>query len=189
MPKPAPPPPKIHLKLNLLRPQGIPEKLPVRFLKWLLSYGRYMLVFVELIVLSTFAMRFKLDADLADLKEQIEQQIPYVQSLKEDEILIRQTQFKLDTYKTNRSFSDNYSQLATKIASFTPLGVRFVTFTISTQPSKQIGFRISGEASSNRELGIFLTSLKNSPDFSNVNLANISLDEGVVNFAITGDMK
>ena len=59
---------KLKIKLNLLHTQGLPEKLPVKFLKWLVNYGRYIVVLVEIIVLVAFVARFKLDADLAEIK-------------------------------------------------------------------------------------------------------------------------
>ena len=62
------------INLDLLRPQSSPEKLFSRLLRWLLSTGRYIFIFVEALVLIVFISRFKLDDDLASKKEAIEQQ-------------------------------------------------------------------------------------------------------------------
>src|SRR5438270_3459420 len=89
------------INLNLLYPQGIPEQLPLRFLKWLISYGRFIAVAVEILVLATFIARFKLDADLSDIKQKIKDQAPYIQALSIDEAIIKETQLRLSTIKKN----------------------------------------------------------------------------------------
>src|SRR3989344_2931274 len=91
---------ELRLKLNLLHPNEIPPSLPTRFLRWIVSYGRYIVIFTEIIVVSAFVFRFKLDADLDQLKTDINKDIPYIEGLIADEALIRQTQLKLQTIGT-----------------------------------------------------------------------------------------
>src|SRR3989344_9262322 len=109
--------PKHRINLNLLYPQGVPEKLPLKFLKWLISYGRYIVVVVEIVVLACFAVRFKLDADLADLKENINSQVPYLESLSVDEALIVQTQQRLSNVQKVVEASSLWNKTFTQIAS------------------------------------------------------------------------
>lgn len=140
-------------------------------------------------VLSTFAYRFKLDGDLAELKENIEGQVPYIQSLSTDEILIRQTQFKLDQIKKDLNFTPNYQKIVQKLADLTPLGIRFTGLNIDTPQANIVQLSIKAKATSNADLDIFYNSLKTDALFKEVTLTNISLDEGVVVFAITGSLK
>src|SRR3989344_1083063 len=107
---------KIAITLDLLKPQSNPQKIPIKILHWLLSTGRYIFIFVEIIVLAAFFARFKLDADLAAKKDIIEEQIPYIESLKSYEILIRQTQLKLSTIKAFYATQPDYTQILKKIA-------------------------------------------------------------------------
>src|SRR3989344_3939157 len=93
MPKPKST--KLIINFDLLKPQSNPEKTSVKILRWLLSTGRYIFIFVEAVVLIAFITRFKLDEDLASKNEAIKQQVPYIQSLKSTENLIRQTQLKI----------------------------------------------------------------------------------------------
>src|SRR5688500_12046830 len=109
MPKPESP--KLVINLDLLKPQSDPEKILVKFIRWLLKAGRYIFIFVEAIVLIAFITRFKLDEDLASKKEAIEQQIPYIESLKPYEILIRQNQLKLATIDSFYKTYPNYDQI------------------------------------------------------------------------------
>ena len=97
--------PKLTIKLNLLRPQSNPEKLPLKLIRWLLYSGRYIFILVNALVLIAFGARFKLDGDLASKKEAIEEQIPYIESLKLYEILIRETQLKLSTIEGTKKSS------------------------------------------------------------------------------------
>ena len=63
----------LKLKINLLSKKDLEEKALGRFLKWSLSFGRYIIVGTEIIVLIAFFSRFKLDRQLTDLHEAINQ--------------------------------------------------------------------------------------------------------------------
>src|SRR3990167_2341698 len=106
---------KTGINLDLLKPQSNPEKITVKVFRWLLSTGRYIFIFVEAIVLIAFILRFKLDADLAEKKEAIEQQIPYIESLKPYEVLIRESQLKISTMRASKSEVIDYPQTLKKI--------------------------------------------------------------------------
>lgn len=181
---------KFKVTVNLLRPQGLPEKLPVKFLKWLLSYGRYIVVAVEILVLTTFAARFGLDARLADLKEEINQQVPYIESFSQTENLIRQTQFKLASFQKIRTQTPNFPNALNKIRANTPDGVIFESFILEkTTAGVNIQFRITGQANSNNSLSFFINNLKKDQQLSNINLTSITLDQGVTRFSLTGVIK
>src|SRR3989344_5954459 len=73
--------PGLSIKLNLLKPQSNPAKIPVKFISWLFSSGRYIFIIVNGLVLIAFIARFKLDADLASTKETIKTRSPDWQDL------------------------------------------------------------------------------------------------------------
>src|ERR1035437_695532 len=100
--------PKLVIRLDLLKPQSNPEKVFLKLIRWLLSTGRYIFIFVEAIVLIAFATRFKLDSDLSSKRDAIEQQIPYLESLKPTETLIKRTQLKLSTIDNSQKTYTNY---------------------------------------------------------------------------------
>ena len=180
--------PKLSIRLNLLKPQSNPEKIFVRFLRWLLSTGRYIFIFVEALVLLAFIARFKLDADIASKKEAIEQQIPYIESLKPYEKLIRQTQLKLSTIDNIKAASANFSDLFKKIADQTPSGIKVVSINLE----KNVGgvtIQLTGQAQNNNDLAVFTLGLKQDPSFSNVNYTSISFEKGVINFSINALFK
>lgn len=176
--------PKLILHLDLLHPQSNPEKIPVKLLRWLLSSGRLIFIFVEAIVLIAFLARFKLDADIASKKEEIDQKVPFIQSLKAYETIIRQTQLKITTLETFYSQDPNYTKLLDQIAQNTPLGVKLSNLSLTKDVSK-INIQLSAQAQTNTDLIGFISALKKDSNFSSVNLSNITLDQNIINFTVT----
>ena len=177
---------KILINLDLLKPQSSPEKLPSKFLKWLLSSGRLIFIFVEALVLIAFIARFKLDSDLETKKEAIETEIPFVQSLKSYETLIRQTQLKLSTISTFRTDTPDYSKLLNVVASQTPINVTLQTLKMKKDVGKLL-ITINAESKDNNDVTNFIAGLKESGTFSLVNLENVGVDQGKINFVINAE--
>lgn len=185
MPKPKSP---LTIRLNLLKPQSNPEKLLVKLIRWLLSSGRFIFVIVNAIVLIAFGTRFKLDADLASKKEAIEQQIPYIESLKLYETLIRETQLKLATIDSVKKGTIEWTMILKKIADQTPVGIKVTSINIV----KDIGsatIHINGETGANNNLTSFIGGLKEEAIFSDVNLVGIGLEQDVIKFTIDTSVK
>ncbi|MBI4035588.1 PilN domain-containing protein [Candidatus Daviesbacteria bacterium] len=180
MPKPKT---KLIIRLNLLKPQSNPELLPVKFFRWLLSAGRYLFVLVEAVVLIAFGARFKLDADLAAKKEAIEEQIPYIESLKPYEVLIRQTQFKLSTIDSAKKDSLDGAAILKKIANQTPTSVTIISINIDKKAG-DASLHINGQTPVNRDLSNFIAGLKEDSAFSNVSIASIGFEQGAIKFTI-----
>lgn len=176
---------KLSIRLDLLRPQSSPEKLPIKFLRWLLSSGRYMFIFVEALVLVAFISRFKLDADLANKKEEIDQEIPFIESLKPYEVLIRQTQLKLSTIVAFHTNYPDYPQILKKIADQTPLGVKIINLNLQKDVDK-VTIAISAQAQTNNDISNFITGLKEA-GFSGVTLASVGLEQGIIRLVINAD--
>lgn len=176
--------PKLSIRLDLLHPQSNPEKITSRLLRWLLSSGRYIFIFVEGLVLIAFLSRFKLDGDLAEKKDIIEQQVPYIQSLKQYEIAARDLQFKLSTINSLVSQQPNYSQILKTVASKTPTGVKVSSLNLTKDISRS-KVQINAQTQSNNDLVSFISTLKQALNFSDVNLISIGLEQNIISFSIT----
>lgn len=174
---------KTAINLDLLKPQSNPEKLLTKFLRWLLSSGRFIFIIVEAVVLVAFFTRFKLDADLATRKETIEEQIPYIESLKPDEILIRQTQLKLATINELKTNQPDYSQILQQIAGNTPLSVTITSLDLE-KTSDKVHLHINAQAQNNKDVITFITKLKEDKHFSSVILSSAGLEETFIKFTI-----
>ena len=177
---------KLRISLNLLHPKEAPSKLPERFLKWLITYGRFIVIFVEIIVVGAFLTRFKLDADLDNLKNQINLDLPYVEGLSTDEALIKQTQTKIAMIDNNYQNADKWQETVVDISSQIPDSVVFTGLSLEEKDETSVTFKISGATLSNTDLGIFLNNLRALDNFSEINLSSISFDQQQIVFTITG---
>ncbi len=180
MPKPKL---KVAINLDLLKPQSNPEKLLVKIFRWLLSSGRFIFVIVEAVVLIAFFTRFKLDYDLTARKETIEEQIPYIETLKPDEILIKQTQLKLSTINTFKTNQPDYPQILQQIGNNTPLSVAITSLNLEKNSGK-IAIHINAQAQNNKDVITFITKLKENKHFSNATLSSAGLEEAFIKFTI-----
>ena len=180
--------PKLVINLDLLKPQSNPDKLPTKLFHWLLSSGRYIFVFVEALVLIAFGTRFKLDADLAARKESIEQQIPYIESLKNYEILIRQTQLKLSTINSFYANYIDYSQILKKIAEQIPFGVKILSINLDKNADK-VSVKLNASALKSDDLASFVTGLRQDPTFTEVNIGTLGFEKTSLTFSITAQAK
>ncbi len=174
------------INLDLLKPQSSPEKLLTRFIRWLLSIGRYILIFVEALVLIVFISRFKLDADLAAKKEAIEQQLPYIESLKPVETLIRQTQLKLTTISSFRLSYTDYPQVLKRIADSTPIGVKIISLNLVKNGTK-VTVSLNAQAENNTALASFISGLRQDRTFQNVTVTSVGLEKGSLNFSVNAE--
>lgn len=177
-----------HLvKINLIYSQGAGEKIATQFLKWLIAYGRYIVIVAEVVVVTTFVTRFKLDDDLSKLKEEIGTQTPYITYLSKDEATIKLTQTRLSTIKTTFSKTPNWTSFLKMISKQTPTGVIFNVVNLEpVTDSTFIQFRITGKATTNNNLATFLSALKKDIGLKEVDLTSITFEQSEISFVITG---
>lgn len=174
---------QIKLNIDLLKPQSEPPKIFVSFIKWALSAGRYLIIFVEIIVLAAFVTRFKLDADIATNKETIDSLIPFLESLKPDELLIRQTQSQLASIKDLKQNRTDYIRLINAIAAQVPAAVILRSMTFEEEKGG-INIKLIGVAQNHSELSSLISGLKKDQTFTEVSLSSVGLDQGLLNFSI-----
>lgn len=175
-------------KVNLLIHKEQQPKIHIRLIRWLLASGRYIVIIVELITISAFVFRYKLDGDLEEQNSKIKQKIPYIQSLKNEEILVRETQFKLWTIRQTRSIDPNFVEVLTKIAQLTPKSIKLTAINLDrSQSFPKTSLIITGHTPTNLELSALLRALQKDQTFSDINLTNISFEEETT-FTITGSL-
>ena len=176
-------------KINLLIKKDQGEKITIKFLKWILASGRYLVIFVELLTISAFVFRYKLDSDLMDLQEQISQQKPVIESFKNEEAIIRRTQFQLQSIKQIKQGIPDFAAILQKFSEKIPQTIKLTSVNIGqTKAGSSTNLTMNGEASSATDLSYFIKSLQNDPAFTSINLANISF-ENQISFTVTGELK
>jgi len=189
MPKKSAPKTFSGIHLNLLYPQGSEKKIYLTFLHWLVTYGRFIIIFVELIVLVAFGLRFGYDAQLADLKDNINKQAAVLESLVIDEPRIVQTQKKLEFIKKSYTSSPDWQNVFQQLSNEMPITVRLTSLSVEqdlTAATPTINFRISAQTNSISDLGYFLKNLRENKLFKETALQNISIEQGQIIFNIAG---
>ncbi len=139
------------------------------FFRWIISYGRYVLIFTELIVILAFLSRFKLDQDLADLNDKIKTDKIILQSSVGFEKQVRQT--VQNQVLTAREWENQlrWSYYLQAISQVLPS-----TVVIKKMDAATDHLTLVGSSSSLKQLNSFLNNLKASPAFQNVNLEKIN---------------
>lgn len=175
-------------KVNLLIHKGEQVKLQIRLMKWIISSGRFFVILVELLTIGAFVYRYKLDGDLSEIQDQIKEEVLYIQSLKNEEALIRQAQFQLSSIKQVKTENPDYTTVLGKISQITPRNTSLTNITFSSplnSPKKT--FSITGQTPLSIELSAFIKALQADATFSDTNLTNVSF-EGITTFTITGSL-
>lgn len=169
------------VKVDLLPKEELEKRPAGKFLKWILSYGRYIIISTELIVLIVFFSRFVYDRQLTDFNESIEQKQAIVVSAKEMEEKITSLQEKIEKIKTLEQKRLLYLETLEKLKSLTPEEVIWKNITFSKE---EISF--AGYAISNASFAQFIFSLKAQEQFSQIKLSEIKKDKetGFIDFQI-----
>jgi Tfp pilus assembly protein PilN len=173
-------------EINLVPKEGLESTTSGRFLLWILSTFRIILIITELVVIGAFISRFWLDAKNTDLTEEMRDKKSVIASLSEFEKDFKATQERLaifDSYKANRGV------IASNIKTFTsykPTGVHFKSINAGLKT-------ITGDAISANEMDIqqYLTNLKASGKFEGIKISHINLlnNNTFFDFSLTVNIK
>jgi Tfp pilus assembly protein PilN len=171
-------------EINLIPKEEFEKKPLGKFLLWLLSVGRWIVIFTELVVILAFISRFKLDRDLTNLYEQIKQKQAIINSYSDFEKEFRSFQEKISKIKELEKDQVKITSIISNISSFTPGDIIFSTLNYEKE-TKEI--KINGLALSEEGLGGFIAGFSNSQEFTDVNLSSISKkpEEIGIKFSLT----
>lgn len=91
-------PPKVNpVSVNLLEREESEDSVINRLINWAVTYGRYIMIGTEVVVLVAFVSRFSLDRKLTDLREEIAQKEIILNANLQFEHDFRVTQKKLES--------------------------------------------------------------------------------------------
>lgn len=160
--------PATKLDINLLSDEDISYKPLGKILKWSLSYGRYIIIATQIIVLLAFFSRFKLDQTLSDLRANISEKIDILKVLSpivENTTLLQNRLAILSSLETNRNI---YTNIIKEVQNQTPQNVIIDQIIFSKDK-----LTISGKASDNGSFSTFLNFIRTSDSFSQINLDEV----------------
>ena len=88
-----------EILINLIGQEDLSHTPQGRIVQWAMTYGRYIMILTEIVVLGAFISRFTLDRKLTDLKEEIAQKQAIIEANAELETQIRTAQTQIDQVK------------------------------------------------------------------------------------------
>lgn len=161
----------LNVSIELLPREDWEKGTLGKLLKWLLTIGRYIVIFTELIVILAFLTRFKLDRDLENLNQTIEEKQTEIQALAqfEKKFLFLQTHLKAIENLQKRQVKTN--QVLTELAALTPIDVYFSELSLR---DKEVS--LTATALSEAGLSTFLDNLQKSDRFDNLVLSQVSAE-------------
>lgn len=135
---------------------------------WALRVGRYIIIFTEIIVIISFASRFKLDRDLTDLNSSIVQKTAVVQSYAETEKQVRLIQKKSDAIGKLIAQNDSLTAFNLLIGKI-PFDIRLTR--LGYTPEEIL---LNGVARSSVSFALFLAILQREPTFKQISIDEIA---------------
>lgn len=163
-------------EIQLLPKERIEKEPLSQFLQWALTFGRYIIIFTEGIVLIVFLSRFWLDSQIIDLKQIITQKAQIVQSAESFEREFLEVQAKMDKIQTLQKELFTGSRYFTIIEETIPQEAVLTKFSVN-----QDGINIQGTTNSYDVVTAFVYALKNREEFVEANLVSLGreqLEEG-----------
>jgi len=145
-----------------------------RFLKWITTVGRIIIVFTELIVILAFLSRFWLDRKNSDLSEILRQQKAILTSTKDfenDYISLQQRlEYIKNFYQTQPKYIDNLNSLIQSL----PTGIYFQVVNINhDQKTSKVTATVDLYSYQEDVIVDFITNLKLNPEISSLDVRKI----------------
>ena len=97
-------------------------------IKWALSFGRLLIIIVEIVAFTAFISRFWLDRELVDLNDKIQGEQAIIDSLSERENEFRNLHERLATVKTIDTKGNTGLIILNDITEFTPPEITYNSF-------------------------------------------------------------
>ena len=159
------------VSINLLGKDSFASSPYGRIVTWAITYGRYIMIGTEVVVLLAFISRFSLDRKLTDLKEEISQKRAIVEINLPLETEVKNLQNQLTNIKTLLKTQTKPVELFFRIQSFIPADVRLETFDINGDT-----ISVSAAAGTNTGLGQFFAALQADSNISDIEIGDVSRD-------------
>jgi len=181
---PISPAPIPSVSVNLLEHEEYEDSVINRLISWAVTYGRYIMIGTEIIVLLAFISRFSLDRKLTDLREEINQKQIILKANQQFEDDFKATQKKLTSIRKlliNQKLAGDTLFL---VSSLLPTDVYLDEFHL-VQNKVTIG-AISGTTNGFSQ---FLATIGSRKEFTNVEITDIRKNTLVgVEFKITATL-
>jgi Tfp pilus assembly protein PilN len=177
--------PANNIVINLLGDSDIEHTPMGRIVTWAVTYGRYIMIGTEIVVLLAFISRFSLDRKLTDLKEEVTQKQNIIEANLPFEKDVRILQNKLSKIKT--LFAQPVNPLETLILfqALLPQGVYLHSFDLTDNK-----LTIQAVATSTSSFAQFMANLQSSNHITNIDIGDIKRDPIIgIQFSFTATIR
>lgn len=157
------------ININLIEHKNLDNTPLGNLLRWSLTYGRYIIVCTEIVVLLAFIWRFSLDRTITDLSEEIDQKIAIIEANAVFENQFRNLQQRIVEIGKLSQNQNLGAIIIRHLEQITPSGIQFASLNYD---GKKINIQAS--AASSVSLKIFLKNLKSSEYLTNINLVGLN---------------
>ena len=146
------------------------NSITARFVRWITTVGRFVIVFTELIVICAFLSRFWLDRTNSDLSEVVRQQKAILESTVDFENDYNQLQKRLKLIKNYYQNQPEYQSCLTTLVESTPAEISYTSLEINRNSTNQIVADINLSAYNESSIVDFITNLFVNPKVSSVDI-------------------
>lgn len=170
--------------INLLGDSNMDHTPVGRIVNWAVTYGRYIMIGTEIVVLLAFISRFSLDRKLTDLKEDVSQKQEIIQANLPFERDVRALQDKLSKIKTLKIQPISALDVLTSFQTILPSGMYLKT--LSLEKNK---LTVSAVAGSTGAFAQFINSMQRAKTLASINIGDITRDPFLgIQFTFTADV-
>lgn len=159
------------VSINLIGEEEMSHSPLGRIVSWAVTYGRYIMIGTEVVVLLAFISRFSLDRKLADLNDEIEQKQAIIEANAEFESSFRDTQGQLTNIRKLISAPALIVDALDSIQSLLPTDVYLHSLEISSTK-----LNASAVAGSSSGFSTLISNLQSTKLFTNVDIGEIRRD-------------
>lgn len=163
--------PANNISINLLGDSEMSHTSLGRIVGWAVTYGRYIMIGTEIIVLLAFISRFSLDRKLTDLKEEVVQKQDIIEANLSFEKDVRLLQDKLAKIKTLTNQPINHYETLLLFQSKLPQGVYLKSVDLTKNK-----LTVQAIAGSTQAFSQYMTNLQLTKQFSAIDIGDIKRD-------------
>lgn len=173
--------------IDLLAREDFAQRSIGRLLLWILTVGRYIVIFTELIVIAGFVTRVILDRNLSHVNEDLFEQKAILSSYQPVEERLRRIDQQFASYDRIQSGRLDASQLIADLTQITPADLRYEFLDISPE-----SVEIRAVALSPGGFAVYITKLQAYPAFTDLLLESIQTggpQDPSLKFSLTGRLR
>lgn len=164
--------PADFVHIDLLDKNDLSRSPYGRIITWAITYGRYIMIGTEIVVLLAFISRFTLDRRLTDLKEEIAQKQAILTANASFENDIRSLQNQLAKTKTLLTDQTKPLDILTALQTMVPNGVSFVSYDFGDNK-----LSIAASARDMQGFSQFLSNLQSNKYLASIEVGDVSKDQ------------